>query len=308
MAGPKQFRGVYVIVPTPFHADLSLDVEGLKNIVRFCVASGVHGVVAPANASEQPYLSESERRIVSETVAAEARGKTHLIVSVTANTAREAAALSAQAAELGADAIMAMPPYLHRPTEPEIRAYYAAIDRAATLPVFIQNWSGPGGTPMAPRLVADLLRELPNLRFVKEETDFASMTMTQIKELAGDACEGMMGGKGGRHMLDEYRRGAIGTMPACQSADVHVKIWNALDAGDISRAREMYRWLLPLVMFETGYGVAVYKEVLRRRGVIGCAAIRQTGGRVLDALALADLAAILDDLKPLMNADYPARA
>jgi hypothetical protein len=60
-------------------------------------------------------------------------------------------------------------------------------------------------------------------------------------------------------------------------------------------------------MFETGYGTAVYKEVLHRRGVIGSAIIRQTGGRTLDADAMADLSDILADLKPLMNAAYPAK-
>jgi len=66
--------------------------------------------------------------------------------------------------------------------------------------------------------------------------------------------------------------------------------------------------LLPLLMFETGYGTAVYKEVLRRRGVIECAIIRQTGGRILDRYAMADLTAILDDLAPLMNPAWPAKA
>ena len=72
-------------------------------------------------------------------------------------------------------------------------------------------------------------------------------------------------------------------------------------------ARDLYRTLLPLLMFETGYGTAVYKEVLRRRGVIACAAIRQPGGKTLDRYAMADLTAILEDLAPEMNDAYPAR-
>jgi len=304
----SKWRGVFVIVPTPFNPDLSLDVEGLRRIVRFSVACGAHGLVAPANASEQPYLSDSERQIVIRTVVEEAQGKALVIAGVTASTRLIAAGLARDAEAMGADAVMAMPPNMQRGTEEEIREYFAAIDAAGSLPVFLQNYGGAGGTPMSPRLMADLLRDLPDVRFVKEETEFSSAMMTRVIEAAGPMMEGIMGGKAGRHLLDEYARGACGTMPACEICDVHVALWAALEAGQTARAREIYRILLPLLMFETGYGTAVYKEVLRRRGVINCAVIRQTGGRVLDRHAMADLTAILDDLAPLMNPAFPAKA
>jgi 4-hydroxy-tetrahydrodipicolinate synthase len=301
------WRGVFVIVPTPFHDDLSLDLEGFRSTLRFCIDCGAHGVVAPANASEQPYLSDAERRRLVEVMVEEARGRTTVVASVTATTSVMAADFARHAEDAGVDGLIAMPPYVQRATEPEIRAYYQAIDDAGTLPIFVQNWNGPGGTPMSPHFVAGLLRDLPDVRFVKEETEFASTGMTQLAEAAGAALEGMMGGKAGRHLLDEYRRGACGTMPACEVTDAHVALWNALEAGETARAREIYRLLLPLLMFETGYGVAVYKEVLRRRGVIRTARFRQSGGRVLDAPAMADLSDILTDLLPLLNPAYPPK-
>ena len=301
MRPDPQWCGVFVIVPTPFNDDLSLDLDGLRETVRFCIAAGAHGVVAPANASEQPYLSDEERRLVMRTVIEEARGKVTTVAGVTAPTRMIAARLAREAQEMGADSLMAMPPNMQRASEAEIRDYYRAIDEAGPLPIFLQNWIGPGGTPMSAALVADLLRSLPDVRFVKEETEFASMMMTAIAEAAGPALEGIMGGKAGRHLLDEHRRGACGTMPACEVTDAHVALWTALEAGDRRKAREIYRLLLPLLMFETGYGTAVYKEVLRRRGVIRCAAIRQTGGKQLDRQAMADLTEILEDLQPLLT-------
>ncbi len=305
---PGKFHGVFVIVPTPFNDDLSLDLPGLREIVRFCIASGAHGVVSPANASEQAWLSDAERREVMQTVIKEAQGKTVTVAGVTAATKLIAAKLAREAEDAGADMLMAMPPNMSRATDSEITDYYRAIDDAGSLPICIQNWVGPGGTPMPAKLVADLLRTLPDVRYVKEETEFASATMTAIIEAAGPALEGVMGGKAGRHLLDEHRRGACGTMPACEVTDAHVALWAALEAGDRPRAREIYRLLLPLLMFETGYGTAVYKEVLRRRGVIRSAAIRQTGGKVLDRHAMADLTEILDDLKPLLHDRYAAKA
>ena len=307
MFDAKRFNGVFVIVPTPFHDDLSLDIDGLRETVRFCVACGAHGVVSPANASEQPYLSDTERLVVLRTVIAAADGKSVVVAGVTASTHLIAAELARVAAAEGADMVMAMPPNMQRATDPEIRDYYRAIDRAGRLPVVVQNWIGPGGTPMPARLVADLLRDNEHVRFVKEETEFAGPMMTAIRQEAGAALEGVMGGKAGRHLPEEFRRGACGTMPACEVTEVHVALWSALEAGDRARAREIYRLLLPLLMFETGYGTAVYKEVLRRRGVIRSAAIRQSGGKVLDRHAMDDLSDILADLKPLLNPRHPVR-
>ncbi len=306
MAEISKWRGVFVIVPTPFHEDLSLDLDGLRRTVQFCLDCGVHGLVTPANASEQPYLSDEERRTVTRTVIEAAAGRTVVVAGVTASTQLIATSLAREAEAMGADALIAMPPNMHRATEGEMKEYFAAIDAAGGLPIFLQNYAGAGGTPMSPRFMAELLRELPDVRFVKEETEYSSAMMTQIADAAGPALEGIMGGKAGRHLLDEYARGACGTMPACEVTDVHVALWDALEAGDAARSREIYRILLPLLMFETGYGTAVYKEVLRRRGVVRCAAIRQTGGRTLDRHAMSDLSAILDDLAPLMNQNYPA--
>ena len=308
MSKDSNWRGVYVIVPTPFTDDLRLDVEGLRRTVRFCVDCGAHGLVGPANASEQLYLTDDEIKVFTETMVAEASGRATVVAGVTSPTGMIASSRARHAQAAGADALMAMPPSVQRATEPEIKAYYGMIDAATTLPIFLQNYGGPGGTPMSARFMAELLRDLPNVRFVKEETEFSSIMTTAVIEAAGADLEGVMGGKAGRHLLDEFRRGVCGTMPACEVTDILVALWNALDQGDAAKAREIYRWLLPLLMFETGYGTAVYKEVLRRRGVIASSAFRQTGGRVLDEHAHADLTDIMNDLKPLMHPKYPTVA
>src|SRR5215472_6512885 len=176
----KTWRGVFVIVPTPFDSDLSVDYEGLRRIVRFCIDCGVQGVVAAANASEVGYLADEERRRVTETVIAEARGKVATIVGISSSCWPVACELARHAEASGADALMAMPPTFQRASEAEIRAYYGAINKASALPMFLQNYGGPGGTPMSARLMIDLLRSLPNVKFVKEETEFSSVAITEV--------------------------------------------------------------------------------------------------------------------------------
>ena len=88
--------------------------------------------------------------------------------------------------------------------------------------------------------------------------------ITEVLRQAGPRLRGIMGGMAGRFLLDEHRRGICGTMPACEVTDVHVQLWDALEAGDDKRARAIYQRLLPLLTIEWLYGASVYKEVLRR--------------------------------------------
>src|SRR5437762_12904538 len=101
--------------------------------------------------------------------------------------------------------------------------------------------------------------------------------MTRVRELAGASLKGMMGGMARRYLLEEYRRGAVGTMPACEVADAHVLVWNALERGDEDEARRLHTQLLPLLNYEAMYSFTVYKDVLLRRGVIASARTRMPG-------------------------------
>lgn len=231
----------------------------------------------------------------------ETKGRVPVVIGITAACARLAVELARIAEGLGADAVIAMPPHVQKAAPAEIRDYYRAISQATRLPVFLQNYGGPGGTPMSTLLMAELVRSLENVGWVKEESEDSSQMISEIQALLGERLRGVMGGKAGRHLLDEYRRGACGTMPACEVADLHVRLWNLLEAGRMEEAAQLYEQLLPLLLFEMVHGVAVYKEVLRRRGVIACSDYRQVGGKGLDAPARAALDAILARIAPLLT-------
>ena len=307
---PDRFRGVFAIPVTPFDVRGDLDVDSLRRCVDFCVRAGAHGIVAPVNASEFFTLTEGERKRVVEVVAEQAAGRRSFVAGVTGASTRIAVELARHARAAGADAVMAMPPYVRHPDPEEIVEFYGEVARAAELPVWVQDYVPPLGTPMAPALLARLLREIPGVDYLKEETAFAPQVMSQVRALAGDALIGMMGGMAGRYLLDEYRRGACGTMPACEVADAHVAVWDALEAGREAEARRLFTQLLPLLNLEAMYSFTVYKEVLYRRGVIACPHTRAPGATPLDEEATRELSLILDDLAPLLSAGthLPAQA
>ena len=299
-SGP--FRGVFAIPPTPFTEDGAIDEVGLQRCVDFCVEAGAGGVVASVNASEAIALTDEERLRATEIVISQTAGRVPVVIGVSGVSTASSALYASHAARSGADAVMAMPPYVRHPPASEIFDFYAAVARAADgLPVWIQDYQAPVGTPISPALMAKMLREIPGVDYVKEESTYAPQVMSAVTAEAGDAVKGMMGGMAGRYLLEEFRRGACGTMPACEVTDVHVQVWNALDAGDEAEGRRLHTALLPLLNYEAMYSFTIYKEVLVRRGVIASARTRVPGAGHLDAENHRELDRILEELAPLMT-------
>ena len=294
------WRGIFVIVVTPFTDGYELDEESLRRQVRFSIDAGAHGLVGPANAGEFTTLSDDERRRWLEIVVGEAGGQVPVIAATTSGHWRPAVALSQFAQQLGADGVMAMPPHVLHPDADGCYAYYKALAEHLDIPIMIQNYNLPVGTPMSSALVARMCRELPGVDYIKEETLPEPRRISETLAAAGNACKGVFGGQGGIYFLDEVRRGACGNMPASQVTDVHVAIWNRLEAGDEVGARQIFNQLLPLLNYERLYGVAVYKAVLHRRGVIATTVSRAPHA-LLDAADDAELDAILADVGPLFT-------
>jgi dihydrodipicolinate synthase/N-acetylneuraminate lyase len=306
MAG-GQMRGVYVILCTPFDDHGQVDFESLQSIVQFCIDAGVHGIVTTANASEFWTLSDDERKSIVREVVRIVDGAVTVVAAVTSGSAWTSAMLARDAQESGADALMAMPPMTGSVPLSAAYAYYQMLSNAVSIPIFIQNHEPPMGTKMPPDFVVRLIRELEHVDYVKEETFPPGRRLSAELEVGGDVIKGVMGGIGARHLFDEYRRGACGTMPACPWADLHVKIWNALENGDEETAREIHRCLLPVLNHESMLSVPLYKEILVRRGLARSDYVRSAFGNPLDEQDRRELDRMLDPLMPYIELAIPAR-
>ncbi|HEY7030537.1 MAG TPA: dihydrodipicolinate synthase family protein [Thermomicrobiales bacterium] len=304
MAETRSWRGVFTIPCTPFTDDGALDLASLRSEVEFCVEAGAHGIVAPVNASEAWTLTDDERRTVAKTIVQTVDGRIPVVVGVSAGSAAASVAFARHAAEIGADAVIALPPTGPAAPLPAIYGFYRRLAEAIAIPIFVQNHDAPYGTRLSPEFVARLIRELPNVDWVKEETLPPGHAISAELDLAGPKLKGIMGGVAGRYLIDEHRRGACGTMPACEATDVHVQVWDALEARDARRSRELFNRLLPLLNFE-GRMPGVYKAVLKRRGVIASDYLRHHAGNPLDALDRKELDAILDDMCDLFRLAPP---
>ncbi len=290
----QSLRGIFPVIQTPLDADGELDEASLRREVAFAIACGAHGLVFPVLGSEFQYLSDRERQRLVEVVIGEAARQVPTVVGVAGPSAAIAAEHARHAARAGADAVIALPPTLSPGSPDEILAYYRAISQAAERPIFIQN--SPPGVPIP--LMLRLLSEVEHVRYVKEEMSPSAHNISAVLSAAGDRCWGVFGGALGRWMISEMRRGACGFMPAAESVDVYVQVWEAFQAGDEAEARRIFNRLLPLINLIMLLGLRVCKEVLAQRGVIQTASMRTPGCVELDEDDRRELEAVLADLRP----------
>ena len=308
MTTTSNFRGVYAIPATPFNEDLTIDWHSLRKCIAFSIDNGAHGIVLPVNASEGPFLTDAERKEVLKTGIEVVDGAVPVIGGVSGASTVISIELTKNAASLGADAVMAMPP--NGAGGSTVWDHYAAIAEAGQLPVWIQNNKPPAGPVVPTNQMVKLLKEVERVDYVKEESYLPGQVMTELLKKAGGAVKGLMGGMGGRYLVDEFRRGSCGTMPAGHITDAHVKLWNALENGGVDEdglqivtdeARGIWEQMIPSLNFEFMFGVNAYKAAYWRRGIIRTPLTRNPANKSLDKLDYEELDKILDRMNNLLN-------
>lgn len=296
--------GVFPVIPTPFDAEGRPDEVSLRRLVDYLVRCGVDGVTFPGVASEVGSLSVAERHALTDVVLAAVAGRVPVIVGASSKQAATTIELARRAMAHGASALMiAVPP--DRPSAVAQIDYFSAVAHAVPgAPIMLQNVPLPVGAGLDPAAVVEVLRAVPDIRYVKEEALPSGQRLTVLRATGPASLLGVFGGAGGRYITDELRRGAAGTMPAIELAEVHVALFAAHRAGDADRVRQLFRRMLPVLNVQAVFRWSLTKYVLLRRGLVACDHQREAGPR-LDALDKVDVDAFLADLANLLLPDYP---
>jgi dihydrodipicolinate synthase/N-acetylneuraminate lyase len=295
--------GILPVLQIPFvpaHPLDRIDDDALRREVEFCIRCGVHGLVIPALASEFMVLTDAERRQVVASTVEQAAGRVPVVANVAAPSAQAAVEFAQHAREVGAAAVMALPPYVRKPAINDVMAYYAAIADAAQLPVIVQNAPPPFGISLPTPVVLRLVEEIPLVTYIKEERLPPTRNIGDVIAGAPPKLQGVFGGMAGMHLPNELARGVVGSMPSAGVCDVLVSIYDAWQAGDISRARAIHQQILPLLALEMSSWMAVTKEVLRRRGVFTSTLMRDPEFLPLDDGDLAEIDALWPSISPLL--------
>jgi 4-hydroxy-tetrahydrodipicolinate synthase len=294
----NKLEGVFPVLPTPFSPDGAIDRRAFAGLVDFVVGAGADGIVFPGMASEVEKLTPDERALLVADLGKHIGGRLPIIVGASAATPDAAAAFAEEGHKIGAVAAMIMAPAACGADVACHIAFYSAVAAKTGIALMLQNAPTPMGAGLSPEAVAQIVLAVPAIRYVKEETLPCGQHVTKILALAGDRLDGVFGGAGARYVIDELARGARGTMPASELADVHVALMRAWRGGDKKRARALYSRTLPLLLFQAIFRVRATKTLLRMRGLLDCDFARAAGPELdaSDRAEFADLAAEAADL------------
>ena len=293
-----QLSGVWNIVPTPFHPDEALDLDSLGTLTEFVVASGVDGMTILGVLGEGAKVTDSERSVIIDAVLTRANGRVPVCVTVSAASGFRAAEYAREARAKGAQSVMLSAPPLARPNDDAVRRHYLRVAEAvADLPVVIQDLPTLG-VWMSAELIGRMASEAPNLRVVKLEEEPTAPKVGRL--LAANPELRVLGGLGGEMLIEELRRGAVGTMTGFGYPETLVAIMRDWRAGnDVAAVERFHRWM-PLIRFENQQllNLPIRKRIYMRRGAIASDKLRAPGP-VLDQQTISDL----DDLIARVESD-----
>lgn len=296
-------QGVYSVLPTPFDAAGGLDLDSLRRVVDRFLEAGVNGFTALGVTGEVARLTDRERITVLETVVTQTAGRVPVVAGATAGGSAGAIEYSRQAEAAGCAAVMVSPPRLAKLNSVAVVAHFQALAAAVRLPIVVQDYPPISGYAMEPELLARIVREAPAARTIKLEDPPTPRKIAGLRRLCGPEVK-IFGGLGGTFLLEELLAGGDGAMTGFAYPEILLAIVQAFHAGQADRAADIFYRYVSLMRFEfqEGIGVAIRKEVLRRRGFIAHAAVRPPGPQ-LDAGTAAQLDRLLSWLRKTYQED-----
>ncbi len=287
-------EGVFSVLPTPFHENGDLDMDSMRRVVDLFIGGGVNGLTALGVTGEVARLNERERQTVLETVLQHVAGRVPVVVGATADGLRTCIEYTRNAKAAGAAAVMISPPRMAKLNSDAVVRHFAGVADAVEIEMVVQDFPPISGFTMEPGLLARIAREIPRARTIKLEDPPTPFKTSRILEAAKDIQVRIFGGLGGVFLLEELMAGATGAMTGFAYPEILVEIVKAYRAGDVDGAADVFYRNVALMRFEfqEGIGMAIRKEVLRRRGALDSSAIRAPGAK-LDAATTAALDRIL---------------
>ena len=243
-----RFGSVLTAMVTPFDAEGRVDVDTAVRLARWLVERRNDGLVVTGTTGESPVLTDEEKidqwRAIAEAVT----------VPVIAGTGTYDTAhsieLTKAAESVGVAAILAVCPYYNRPSQAGIEAHFRAIAGATSLPVMLYDIPGRTGRKVASSTLLRLAREVPNIVAVKDAAGDPSASAALLAEAPADF--ELYSGDDSM-TLPLLSIGAVGVVGVAThwASELFADLVAAYLAGDVRRAIECHRRLLPTFAYET---------------------------------------------------------
>ncbi|MBV9851561.1 MAG: dihydrodipicolinate synthase family protein [Armatimonadetes bacterium] len=239
------WKGVFPAVTTQLKRDQSLDLDATARHLDVLLESGVQGVVMLGSLGENNSLEPEEKRRVMEMAVKTMSGRVPVLSGVSEYSTAAACRYAHDMERLGADGLMLLPAMAYKADPRETMAHFRTVARASGLPIICYNNPLAYHVDITPEMFAELADE-ETLVAIKESSGNVRR-ITDIINALGDRYTIFTGVDD--LALESALLGAEGWIAGVGLAfpRENQSLWDLATGGQWEKARELYRWYMPLL-------------------------------------------------------------
>lgn len=233
---PLNVRGVVPPTITAFEADETVDYETTAAHARFVVDRGAHGVFPLGTNGEFPLLDPEERDGVVEAIVDEIDGDAPVIAGVGAPSTKNTVERAEHAEAVSADGIVVVTPYYYPLDHDAAVSHYRRVAESVDLPTYIYHIPSKTGNSLSLETL-DALADIENIAGLKD----SSKDVPWLAQSINDHPELTFLSGSDSLLFPGLEVGCTGMVSAVANVfpELVVELYDAYDAGDEARAREL---------------------------------------------------------------------
>jgi len=233
-----EIRGVMTAMATPFERGGAVDEAAARRLAAHLVEHGSHGVVVAGSTGEAATLDDAEHISLLRAIVEEVGAQATVVCGTGSNDTRHSIELTRAAAEAGAEAALVVTPYYNKPNRAGILAHFEAIAAAVPeLPLIAYN--------IPSRVVVNV--PLEDLTELAEIDSLVAVKQANNEELGPIEGLDVLAGNDDIFLRTLELDLAGGILVASHLVGDRMReMWDAAQAGDLERAREIDTGLRPL--------------------------------------------------------------
>ncbi|RSD29031.1 dihydrodipicolinate synthase family protein [Mesobacillus subterraneus] len=236
-------KGIHSILTTPLNADHSVDYDGLRKNVKFGTSSNVDALIVLGTQGEFYALDTEEKKEIIRVSVEAAEGKKPVIAGTSDSGTLTAVRLTQYAKDVGADAVIVTPPYYAAVSLDNVYSHFEQLNSVG-IPIVLYNAPPRQGYNIPPEFLVKLTTQLENIVAIKQATQ---NIVEQEKTLAllGEKVSVFGGSEAFMYPVLSLGHCGTSTTAATCFPQYFVDMYEAVEAGDHKKAKEMFEGLEP---------------------------------------------------------------
>lgn len=261
-------KGIMTALVTPLNEDGTVDESGLKELIDYQIAHGVHSLLLLGGTGEYTSLTIDERHHAVDIAVKAVDKRVPLIIGVLETGYGECVNFSCYCKNAGADALLVLTPFYIMGTQDALVEFYTTLDKDVDMPILLYNIPYRTNVNILPDTVVRLTETMKNLVGIKECASMSQAIEVLLK--VGDKINVLTGDEFSAVSL--MTMGVKGAVMATANVvpDAWVKMYDLVQAGEIQKAMDMSLdyYMLFKALFSENY-ISPLKYAMKKANVPG---------------------------------------